>query len=568
MALFWGVASVLLFGGLGEVGLMRSESRWAEIVREMLASGNWLDPTLNGQTYFDKPLLSYWLAAGLARLTGVLDEWTLRLPSAASAMVVLWATLDLGRRLWNRRVALTAAWLLLLSYGLLGWGRLGEADMENLAFITAALGWYWRRRDATTFGAYLPFYALLFVGAHAKGLVAVAVPLLMVLPDLLAEGRWRRHLNGRHLAALGAGSSLYALPYLLVAVGAGGHLEEALHLVVRENLQRFFRPFDHVEPFYAYLVHWPTLALPWAPLLLVALVGLARRWRSLPPAGRWLLWATLLVFLFFSASGSRRLYYILPILPGSMLLMAIWLHSPGEKPWTLRLQTALLVLLALVEAVSGLLWPWLESWRGIDLPGALRWLGTTVGAIALAAWWGAWKGRGFLARVTGVPAGAAHWLAPALVLLGGYYLYQQPRLDLWRTARPFGEALRPLVQGLPPERIGLVGSGRPPLDVMFYARLPFPARRLSDEKRIEAFLARPGYPRLLIVEGERIPLPAPLALRPPTLREKCHPWEKEKHKLRAWRLEEPLEGGSTPSPDRQHSTQENRSAAGPPDTPS
>jgi 4-amino-4-deoxy-L-arabinose transferase-like glycosyltransferase len=59
----WGAVLLLLFIALGDSNLMRSESRWAEIVREMLASGDWFNPTINGETYFDKPLLSYWLIA-------------------------------------------------------------------------------------------------------------------------------------------------------------------------------------------------------------------------------------------------------------------------------------------------------------------------------------------------------------------------------------------------------------------------------------------------------------------------------------------------------------------------
>ncbi len=539
--LFWSCAFLLLFGGLGEVGLMRSESRWAEIVREMIQSGRYFDPTLNGETYFDKPLFSYWLVVAAHALVGKLNEWTLRLPSAIAGLLVLWSTWSLGRLLWGREVALAAGWLLLLSYGFLGWARLGEADMENLAVILLAVHWYWKHRDSTRFLDYLPFYVLIFAGAHFKGLVAIAVPLLVVLPDLLVEGRWRRHLNFRHLAALVVGIGAYLLPFLIIAAASDELLADAIRLVLRENVQRFFQPFDHVEPVYAYLIHWPTLMLPWAPLMVVGLFQMARSWKRLAWPERWLLLALLLIFGFFTASGSRRIYYILPILPFTALALGYCLSRLDRAAfWGIWLQAGLLVLLVALEIASWLAWPWLEASRGVDLPDQLRTLGLLPGVLTALAWLLAWRWRGRLAEWLQLPARLAVLLPPTVVLLGGYLWWQQPQLDRFRSARPFGLALQEKVQALPPRQIGLAARGKPPLEVMFYARMPFPVRRLHDEKELAAFLAEPDYPKVLLVEGHYLPLPSTLAKRKPDLIEITYPWEKDtRSKLRAWFLEQP-----------------------------
>lgn len=533
----WGAALLLLFFALGDSNLMRSESRWAEIVREMLASGDWFNPTINGETYFDKPLLSYWFIA-LCALAGSLNEWTLRLPSAVSALLVLWATVGLGRQLWSAPVGLTAGWLLLVSYGFLAWGRLGEADMENLAFISIAIYWYWQHRDQSRFRDYLPFYLILFIGAHAKGLGAVAVPAVAILPDLLREKRWLKHLNPRQFGALAIGLAVYLLPFLLTAISTSAGISEAIGMVIRENIQRYVDPFDHVEPFYSYLLHVPKLILPWSLLLLFAIPSVSRRWVMLEWPSRWLLLAMLAIFLFFSASGSRRIYYILPILPFTAMLMSIYLHqlSSGQNHWALRSQAGLLALFIMVEICSYFLLPLLEARKGWQLPDELRPLGLVAGLLAALAWYLARRYQRPLAAATAMPVPLIQLMAPAMVLLGAFFLWQQPALDRWRTEKPFAQALRPVAHKLAPQQVGFIIQGRPPLQTMFYADLPFPVQKLEDASAVEDFLNTQTWPKLLIVEdGQNSDLPLILQQRPADMVEERFPWEnRKKPKLRAW----------------------------------
>ena len=71
----WLVAVILLlFLGLGHRSLWGSEGRWAEITREMLVSGDFFHPTIGGDPYFDKPLVTYWIIAAFSALVGRLDE--------------------------------------------------------------------------------------------------------------------------------------------------------------------------------------------------------------------------------------------------------------------------------------------------------------------------------------------------------------------------------------------------------------------------------------------------------------------------------------------------------------
>ncbi|HZT81402.1 MAG TPA: hypothetical protein VFA26_14325, partial [Gemmataceae bacterium] len=81
-------AALLFFGRLGTPLQEPQEARYAEIPRQMLASGSWLVPVLHGRPYLDKPPLLYWLVMGCYRLLGVHD-WAARLvPGAAGFLTV------------------------------------------------------------------------------------------------------------------------------------------------------------------------------------------------------------------------------------------------------------------------------------------------------------------------------------------------------------------------------------------------------------------------------------------------------------------------------------------------
>ncbi len=264
---FWLTSALLIFWNLGARALWGAEGRWAEVVREMIISGDFFHPTIAGLPYFDKPLGSYWLIALASLFTG-LNEWAVRLPSALCALAALGAVRRLGSQLWVPAAGCLAGWILLTAQGFLFWARVGAADMANLAGIIMAVAWYWQRRERADCPSFLVFYLLLFIGAQMKGLTAIIVPALAVAPDLLRERRWRRLLGWRHWLALAIGLLVYILPFLYASFSRADYSSSGVALVIRENIQRFFDPFDHIEPFYIYLKHIPVLFLPWSPLLI------------------------------------------------------------------------------------------------------------------------------------------------------------------------------------------------------------------------------------------------------------------------------------------------------------
>jgi 4-amino-4-deoxy-L-arabinose transferase-like glycosyltransferase len=549
---FWLTAFILVLWRLGSRSFHGSEDRWAEVCREMFLSHDFFHPTINGQPYFDKPLLGYWLVALVSELTGRLNEWSVRLPGAVCGLVALGATVRLGRTLWSPAVGRTAGWLLLTIYGFLGWIMRGEADMENLAAITAATAWYWMRREKRDFLGYFVFYLICFLGAHTKGLAAIAVPAVVLLPDLIRDRRWRLHLNLANFLALGAGLAIYLIPFVYARITSEGYSSSGLALVFKENIERYFDPFDHKEPFYVYFYYIPELFLPWTVLLGAGAICGRTVWTRPYGPTRWLAEAVLLVFLFFTLSGSRRAYYILPILPLCALGTALFLHSDAGGVWKRRALAAQRLGIGLAVAAAFLtpiVLAVLAARRGFSPPREMLIVPPLLGALALVPWWIDRRKGGRLANILGIPRDVAAPMAVTVVLAGGLVGWGAVAVDHYRTRAPFARQLGALLRSEPGATVAFY---RPPrAQTLFYAELPVPVRVLKTPEAAGAFLSSTNGLRILVAHQEDAAealgsVPAEIRQHP-ALSEPAHPWEERNEKLRVWKISEPIIGPSNKS---------------------
>jgi len=328
-----GVSALILLAFLGSASLWTHEGRWAVICREMMRSGDYFHPYLFDEEYFDKPLLSYWLMIGCAKIFGVLNETTLRLPGIFAGLLAIYCTARIGIRRYGTAAGLTAGWLLATSFFFVFWSRQACSDMLNIAAIIAAVAWYTGRRDKPGFLTSSVLCLILGIGALMKGLIAPVLAGLTILPDLLHNRAWRPHLRPSLTLAWIPAALVYLAPFLMASSTSGGSYESnGLVLVFKENVLRYFKPFDHQAPRYVYAEFLPLYALPWTLLLPFVLWRAGHRWRQLSPDSRWPLLASMLIFVFLTLSGGRRNYYLLPILPFVMLAIADWIHEAPELP--------------------------------------------------------------------------------------------------------------------------------------------------------------------------------------------------------------------------------------------
>jgi 4-amino-4-deoxy-L-arabinose transferase-like glycosyltransferase len=537
--LFFVAVFFLLFWALGNRSLWGSEGRWAEITREMFTTGDFFHPTIGGEPYFEKPLLTYWVIAALSAITGRLDEFILRLPSALAALVVLVCTIYLGQRLWSRQTGWLAGSLLLTSYGLLMYSHVASAETENLAAVMLAVTWYWTRRDRPGFVTFLVFYLILFIGSNMKGLTAFVVPLLIVLPDLLRQRRWRWLLWPSHWLALVIGVAVYFAPFIYASMSRPeSYRESGLVFVFRENILRYVQPFDHKGPIYLYLGVVPLLTLPWFPIFSGAIITSATNWRKLDEKTRWLIQAIVIIFAFFTFSGSRRNYYILPILPFCMLFMAVFLAEFSQeivgrhRERGLLIQKRVLVITAILEAALGPLIVWiLINNRGWELPDLFGISCLIIGVAALL--------MGILTdkvidKMLRCGQFKTIWVSivMAIVLMGGFFAWQYNILEYTRTERHFALQMKKVVESFPHRRVAFYhGYGD---KMLFYMQLGTPVTLLADEKDLRVFL-KSGEPGIIISQSRYIAgTVASMLPSQPAYAETCYKWESPDRKFRAW----------------------------------
>jgi 4-amino-4-deoxy-L-arabinose transferase-like glycosyltransferase len=319
----------LWFGFLGLRALyFPDEGRYAEIPREMLASGDWVTPRLNAFPYFEKPPLQYWITAAAFAIFGERD-WTARLWPAVSGLLGLLAVLATARRLYSPRAGWVAAGVMASSAGYYLATQFLTLDMGLAALLTGAMCAFAVAQDARATPAQtrqwmLVAWALCALAVMSKGLVGIVLPAL-ALAAYMAVTRSLGLMRRLHLTA-GVGVMLVlTVPwFVLVEMRNPGFSQ---FFFVHEHFQRFTQP-EHRRPgpWWYFLPIGAFALMPWLPAMVASLrdARLAmppRAPRDFRPTLFFLCWAGS-ILVFFSVSASKLPAYILPAMGAVVLAFA------------------------------------------------------------------------------------------------------------------------------------------------------------------------------------------------------------------------------------------------------
>jgi len=549
------VAAMLFFPQLGSRSLWGSEGRWAEVAREMGLSGNYFWPTIDGKVYYDKPLLSYWFVAAAGALTGHLNEAATRVPSAIAGLVGVLLVMVLARKLYDRRIAILSGAILATSYSYVFHARLASADMETVIGVLAVLTLFVYHEHRPTGWWVTGLWLLMAVTSMTKGLIGFALPLFIMgcyslFSDgwttvterimrgplsaraawLIERGRWV--LNWKTVPALAVAGLVYGLPFVMSS--ARMHSEAGIVMVFRENILRFFEPFDHRGPIYLYTYMIFLLAAPWSLFLPAALV----HQHSTPPSrqDRFLLvyfWAT---FLFFTLSGSRRWYYLLPILPAVAIVIAR-LFSTGWDALHRRVRwmtQAGFLLIAVVVVVSGIV----ALLPAAARPLAMRALPEFPARGSYLVLWGLelaalitgfrlWR-RGAMAWPTAVVASCSLFF---------YFVCAQPAIEQYRGEKPFAHAVRTALHGDYSHLVLYQVTGAAGL--LFYLGTEAPIPDYHDGQAVKTLIATTPHVMMISRDAEAAALSEPGTI---IVREQALPWEQPselRNKFVLWAAEQP-----------------------------
>jgi 4-amino-4-deoxy-L-arabinose transferase-like glycosyltransferase len=301
------------------------EGRYAEIPREMLASGDWVIPRLDGLVYIEKPPLQYWATAIAYEVFGASD-WSARLYAGLCGLATVLVTAGLAFRLWGAAAAWRSGIMLASSLMVLLLSHQLTLDMSLTFYMTGAIAAFcMAQEEGTGAGARRGWMALAWASAAGafltKGLVAGVLPVLTLIGYSVLH---RDPKPWVRLAPL-PGCALFAVLALPWFVLIQHRLPSFFDFfVVREHFQRYLTLVEaRYEPWWFFVEILALGSLPW---VMPAVRALASGWRASVPRGRFdarrFLWVwSVVVFVFFSASDSKLIPYILPLFPGLALLM-------------------------------------------------------------------------------------------------------------------------------------------------------------------------------------------------------------------------------------------------------
>ncbi len=307
------------------------EGRNAEVMREMSVSGDLFAPRLNDLLFLDKPFL-YYAAGGLAMKAFGAHEVAARLPGVLCTLALALGIGALARRWWGPRAGAYAGLATLAAPLPILYSQIVIFDaMLTLWICIAVVAFYFAvEREpakppsgAGATGTFRYWSAVAWLamglGALTKGPVALLVPLAAVLPWAI----WRRRT--RRLVERGAPLALLTVivPWVLLVSRAD---PDFLHYaLVTETWSRLTsNELKRDAPAWYYLPVFLLGALPWSVVPIAGWRSVAAAWRARDPQVRFLLLWFVVPFALFSLMHSKRIHYILPLVP-ALVLLSVWL---------------------------------------------------------------------------------------------------------------------------------------------------------------------------------------------------------------------------------------------------
>ena len=308
-----------------------SESRYAEISRKMVETGNWLTPQFDyGVPFWGKPPLSMWMSAVGIQIFGP-NEFGSRIFIFLAAMVVLVLVAKAARREYGEKFGLAAATILM---GMPLFFYCSAAVMTDLALAlgtTLAMVGFRQAILSPSKGWGYGFFIGLAIGLLAKGPLALVLSIPPIMAWVVLTGQWRRAWTNIPWISGSLLMLLIAVPwYVMAEKRTPGFLD---YFIVGEHWKRFtvkgwkgdlYGSGHPVTPgaiwFFAIVT-----TLPWCAGLLAVPF---RHWKNLRSwalenEGRgayWLLWA-LCPLVFFTPARNVILPYPLPALPALALIL-------------------------------------------------------------------------------------------------------------------------------------------------------------------------------------------------------------------------------------------------------
>lgn len=312
------------------------EGRYSEIAREMVVSGDYVTPRLNGVAFFDKPALYYWLQASAIKLFG-LKEWSLRFWPACIGVLGCLIVYTAGRLLFTRRTGVISAIILATNPLYFGISHYSNLDSELTVFVSGSLLFFIISMQMSSNKSryiYLLFsYIFCGLAILTKGLIGIAFPAMIITIWILVLNQWRLFKKIHLFSGLFIVFLITAPWYWMVQKAN----PQFFHFfVILQQFSRFISKadFNNETVFWFYIPVVLIAFLPWTFYLFQALAShLKLIWlnRQKYRVELFLVLWLILILIFFSIPKSKTVSRIMPVLPAMALIVGNYLNQYWEN---------------------------------------------------------------------------------------------------------------------------------------------------------------------------------------------------------------------------------------------
>lgn len=325
---------------------MPDEGRYPEIAREMLNTGDFITPRVNGALFLDKPPLYYWLQAASYQMFGV-SSWSIRFFPALTGAGFCLGVYYFARRFYDSRMAWLSAALMATNPLFFGASQYSNMDLEVAVWISASVLSF-----VTAVGeGLLPtarrwfLFAYLFAALAilTKGLIGLLLPATILFLWLLATRRLTV-LRRCHMLKGFVLIVLICLPWFVAVQRANPTFFH--YFFIYQQFERFTATgFNNIMPIWFYV---PIALLSLFPWVFLAKPNVFKTTNSKATISSqdlnalWWVWSGF-VLVFFTLPESKIVGYIVPILPPLVMIAAQTVNGlfEGHRPKRLLVSLAL-----------------------------------------------------------------------------------------------------------------------------------------------------------------------------------------------------------------------------------
>jgi len=402
---------VLFFVNIGIYALMDvDETRYVSMAREMFESKDFLTLYLDKEFFFEKPPLYFWGECLSFALFGKINEMTARFPVALYGMLSTFLVYFVGRKIVSRNYGLIAALIMATSLEFIILSKFAILDIVVSACIGFStlfgfMTFFCKEKNKKYF--WWLFYIFSGLAVMAKGIPGFIVPFGIMFFASIFTKRFKEIFKPQYFIVGTLLFLLIVLPWHIIMLKLHGQLFWNEYFI-KHHWQRFVssEEINRAEPFYFYIVTFLWGFFPWTVSALA--VGIAKikelfknKIQKIKPfdemdnSQKFMylnIIGFLFTFIFFSASSTKLITYILPVYFFSACIFAfVWKDYIEKEKYKKPIDISVYILgiFVLIAAIAGML-------TVVYLPAQLyqdilhtKWL--CVGGLLVFGIWSLWS---------------------------------------------------------------------------------------------------------------------------------------------------------------------------------